>query len=79
MSFTVLIVDDEETFRRNAEDFLTARGYETRGVGTLADARTALQRGDADVVLLDAPNYLHLAYRPGSPLVAGVWARGVRR
>lgn len=53
MSYTVLIVDDEDTFRRNTEDFLTARGYETRGVGTLADARGCLQRGDADVVLLD--------------------------
>ena len=53
MSFTVLIVDDEETFRRNAEDFLNARGYETRGVGTLAEARNCLTRGDSDVVLLD--------------------------
>jgi DNA-binding NtrC family response regulator len=53
MSFTVLIVDDEETFRRNTEDYLTARGYETCGVGTLAEARTALQRGESDVVLLD--------------------------
>lgn len=53
MSFTVLIVDDEETFRRNTEDYLTARGYETKGVGTLSEARTALQRGDGDVVLLD--------------------------
>ncbi len=53
MSFTVLIVDDEETFRRNAEEFLTSRGYEARGVGTLADARACLQRGDSDVVLLD--------------------------
>jgi DNA-binding NtrC family response regulator len=53
MSYTILIVDDEETFRRNTEDFLGARGYETRGVGTLADARTALNRGEADVVLLD--------------------------
>jgi two-component system, NtrC family, response regulator AtoC len=53
MSFTVLIVDDEDTFRRNAEDFLTARGYETHGVATLADARAKLQRGDGDVILLD--------------------------
>lgn len=53
MSFTVLIVDDEETFRCNTEDFLTARGYETRGAASLAEARTCLQRGDADVVLLD--------------------------
>ncbi len=53
MSFTVLIVDDEDTFRRNAEEFLTARGYETKGVATLEDARACLQRGDGDVVLLD--------------------------
>lgn len=53
MSFTVLIVDDEETFRQNAEDYLTARGYETKGVATLSEARSCIQRGDSDVVLLD--------------------------
>jgi imidazolonepropionase len=30
----------------------------------------------ADLVLLDAPSHVHLAYRPGVPLVAGVWQRG---
>jgi len=30
----------------------------------------------ADLVLLDAPSYLHLAYRPGVPLVAGTWIGG---
>jgi two-component system, NtrC family, response regulator AtoC len=53
MSITVLIVDDEDTFRRNAEEFLTARGYETKGVATLAEARVCMRRGDGDVVLLD--------------------------
>ena len=33
----------------------------------------------ADLVLLDAPTRVHLAYRPGVPLVAGVWKDGVRR
>jgi len=33
----------------------------------------------ADVVMLDAPSHVHLAYRPGSPLVARVWVRGERR
>ncbi|TDE08245.1 imidazolonepropionase [Jiangella asiatica] len=28
----------------------------------------------ADLVLLDAPSYVHLAYRPGVPLVTDVWA-----
>jgi two-component system, NtrC family, response regulator AtoC len=75
MSYTVLIVDDEDTFRKNTEEFLTARGYETRGAATLAEARECLQQGDGDVVLLDVqlpdgygPNLLYetatLAMRP---------------
>lgn len=39
-------------------------------VGTLAVGARA------DLVLLDAPSHAHLAYRPGVPLVAGVWQRG---
>jgi imidazolonepropionase len=30
----------------------------------------------ADLVLLDAPSYVHLAYRPGVPLVAATWVGG---
>lgn len=30
----------------------------------------------ADLVVLDAPSYLHLAYRPGVPLVAATWIGG---
>jgi imidazolonepropionase len=30
----------------------------------------------ADLVLLDAPSYVHLAYRPGVPLVAATWVAG---
>jgi imidazolonepropionase len=30
----------------------------------------------ADAVLLDAPTHIHLAYRPGVPLVAAVWRGG---
>lgn len=50
-----------------------------------AGGARALQRDDvgrlgvgarADLVLLDAPSYLHLAYRPGVPLVASVWQGG---
>ncbi|MEU8677145.1 imidazolonepropionase [Streptomyces sp. NPDC048560] len=32
----------------------------------------------ADLVLLDAPSHVHLAYRPGVPLVSAVWQRGER-
>jgi len=46
---------------------------------------TALRRGDvgrlvpgvrADLVVLDAPSYVHLAYRPGVHLVTDVWTAG---
>jgi imidazolonepropionase len=32
----------------------------------------------ADFALLDAPSYLHLAYRPGVPLIHSVWKSGVQ-
>ncbi|GGO56128.1 imidazolonepropionase [Streptomyces lasiicapitis] len=32
----------------------------------------------ADLTLLDAPSHVHLAYRPGVPLVTEVWQRGAR-
>lgn len=32
----------------------------------------------ADLVVLDAPHYIHLAYRPGVPLIGDVWQAGVR-
>jgi imidazolonepropionase len=50
-----------------------------------ATAAAALERTDvgrlvpgsrADFVMLDAPSHLHLAYRPGVPLVTGTWVGG---
>ncbi|MEU1674142.1 imidazolonepropionase [Streptomyces roseifaciens] len=32
----------------------------------------------ADLALLDAPSHVHLAYRPGVPLVSAVWRAGAR-
>ncbi len=52
-----------------------------------AGGARALRRGDvgviapgarADLLLLDAPSHVHLAYRPGVPLTAAVWRAGVR-
>ncbi|MEU1120249.1 MULTISPECIES: imidazolonepropionase [unclassified Streptomyces] len=52
-----------------------------------AGGAAALRRDDigvlregarADLTLLNAPSHVHLAYRPGVPLVSGVWRRGVR-
>jgi two-component system response regulator AtoC len=53
MSLTIMIVDDEETFRKNAESYLSGRGFEVIGVGTLEDARAHLKKGEADIILLD--------------------------
>ncbi|WP_433327070.1 imidazolonepropionase [Spirillospora sp. CA-294931] len=33
----------------------------------------------ADVLVLDAPSHIHLAYRPGVPQVAAVWKAGIRQ
>jgi imidazolonepropionase len=52
-----------------------------------AGGAAALQRTDigslrvgtrANLTMLDAPTHIHLAYRPGVPLVSGVWRDGVR-
>ena len=52
-----------------------------------AGGARALRRGDvgrlrpgarADLVVLDAPSHVHLAYRPGVPLVSAVWRAGLR-
>ncbi len=47
-----------------------ARALDRDDVGVIAPGR------QADLVLLDAPSHVHLAYRPGVPLVAGVWQAG---
>ncbi len=39
-------------------------------IGVIAPGRRA------DLVALDAPSYVHLAYRPGVPLVSSVWRAG---
>ncbi|WP_435826747.1 imidazolonepropionase [Nonomuraea dietziae] len=49
-----------------------ARALRRDDVGRLAPGARA------DVVLLDAPSYVHLAYRPGVPLVHTVWRGGER-
>ena len=52
-----------------------------------AGGAAALQRQDVgsirvgnrgDLILLDAPTHIHLAYRPGVPLVQSVWRAGIQ-
>ena len=47
-----------------------ARALDRDDVGVVAPGAAA------DLVVLDAPSHVHLAYRPGVPLVAGVWQAG---
>ncbi|WP_399090013.1 imidazolonepropionase [Streptomyces sp. BBFR2] len=49
-----------------------ARALRRTDVGRIAPGARA------DLTLLDAPSHVHLAYRPGVPLVSGVWRKGVR-
>lgn len=41
-------------------------------IGVIAPGRRA------DLISLDAPSHVHLAYRPGVPLVSGVWRGSAR-
>ena len=53
MSYSVLIVDDEENARKNIGDFLTSKKYEVIEAENLKKAREAIQKGMGDVILLD--------------------------
>jgi len=53
MSFTVLIVDDEENARLNIASFLISQDYEVFGVSSLKEAREFINKGNADIILLD--------------------------
>ena len=53
MSVTILIVDDEENARVHIGTYLTQKGYEVSDVATLSDARSKINKGTADIILLD--------------------------
>ncbi len=54
----------------HAATYVGARALDRDDVGALVPGRRA------DLVVLDAPSHLHLAYRPGVPLVAATWVGG---
>ena len=54
----------------HAATAMGAAALDRDDVGVIAPGKAA------DLVLLDAPSYVHLAYRPGVPLVSGVWQAG---
>jgi len=54
----------------HAATYVGARALDLDDVGALTPGKRA------DFLLLDAPTHVHLAYRPGVPLVAGTWIGG---
>ncbi|HNW95902.1 MAG TPA: sigma-54 dependent transcriptional regulator [Anaerolineaceae bacterium] len=53
MTATVLVVDDEETARLVVSEFLRSKGYEVLSAGTLGEARQFINKGQADIIILD--------------------------
>jgi two-component system response regulator AtoC len=53
MSASVLVVDDEATFRLLAEEALTAEGFDVTSVARLAEARRITEDAMPDVIILD--------------------------
>src|SRR4051794_5013419 len=51
----------------HAATYVAAAALDRDDVGALTPGKRA------DLVLLDAPSHVHLAYRPGVPLVLGTW------
>lgn len=54
MSFTILIVDDEDHAREHISEFLTTKGYTSLEAPTLKEAKKQIAQGNADIILLDA-------------------------
>src|SRR4051794_25525070 len=54
----------------HAATYRGAEALDRDDVGALVPGRRA------DLVVLDAPSHVHLAYRPGVPLVSGTWLAG---
>ncbi len=53
MTATILVVDDEENARKNISVFLQKREYEVLCAANLKEARTIINQGRADIILLD--------------------------
>lgn len=78
MTATILLVDDDETALSFMAPLLRDAGYEVREATTLAAAHRTLDRGEADIVVLDVqlpdgygPNLLERLSReqPGMPVI----------
>ncbi len=53
MSYTVMVVEDEERARNYLAEILALKGYEIIPAATLGEAKAFIRRGLADIILLD--------------------------
>ncbi|MDD2695230.1 MAG: sigma-54 dependent transcriptional regulator [Anaerolineales bacterium] len=53
MSFSVLIVEDDASFRHTLHTYLEKKEYEVFEADTLEKAREHIKKGEADIILLD--------------------------
>lgn len=53
MSYTVLIIDDEENARKNISSYLDDSGFEILEAGSIKEGKKILKRGNADIIILD--------------------------
>jgi len=53
VSYTVLIIDDEENARKNISDYLDGSGYEVLEAGSIKEGKKLLKQGNADIIILD--------------------------
>ena len=73
----VLVVDDEPNIRELVEVALKFHGCAVAVSASGKDALHQVGAYDPDLMILDAPSAIHLAYRPGVPLVSTVLHNGV--
>jgi len=78
MTATILLVEDDETARAFLVPMLTEKSYQVIEAGTLAAAHKVLDRGEADIIVLDVqlpdgygPSLLERVSReqPGLPVI----------
>ena len=53
MSYTVLIIDDDQKARQNISEYLKLCGYEVFEAGTIKDGKEYIAKGDGDIIVLD--------------------------
>ena len=84
MSYTILVIDDDEKARKAISEYLRRKKFEVLEGSTLKEAKDAIEQGSTDIILLDVqlpdgygPSLLReIAPIPNHPLVIMITAHG---